>query len=74
MYINKTCCLICHGTGKTQHWTVATQNPDGTGTIEMKEAMCDTCKGKGYTEYPVFTVEEAIKIAEHLGFEIIKED
>ena len=73
MYINKTVCLDCKGSGKRLNWVTSEINPDGTGTIKMEESVCDTCQGKGYTEYPVFTVEEAIKIAEHLGFEIIRE-
>ena len=74
MYINKICCPFCYGSGKIQKWVMAESNPDGTGTLRAEEGVCDTCKGKGYTEYPVFTVEEAIKIAEHLGLEIIRED
>ena len=74
MYINRICCQVCYGTGKTTGWVMGEQHQDGTGTLVAKEFTCDTCKGKGYNEYPVFTVEEAIKIAEHLGFEIIKED
>jgi RecJ-like exonuclease len=74
MYINKTCCLICNGTGKTKSWVMAEQNPDGTGTIRAEECVCDTCKGKGYTTYPVFTVEEAKVIAKHFGFEVIGDE
>ena len=74
MYINKIGCPACSGTGKTQQWVAAEINSDGTGTCKIEECICGNCSGKGYTEYPVFTVEEAIKIAEHLGFEIIKED
>jgi hypothetical protein len=71
MYINKTCCLICNGTGKTQKWIASEPDADGTRTIKMEDAICDTCKGKGYTEYPVFTVVEAKVIAEHFGFIVI---
>ncbi len=71
MYINRIACANCYGTGKTQEWVMAEQNPDGTGTIRAEECVCDTCKGKGYTTYPVFTVEEAKVIAKHFGFVVI---
>ncbi len=71
MYINKICCPACSGTGKTQKWVIAETNPDGTGTIKAEECICGNCSGKGYTEYPVFTVVEAKVIAEHFGFIII---
>lgn len=74
MYINKTVCPSCFGSGKTQKWISSEPAKDGTCTLKSKEAPCDQCSGKGYVVYPVFTVEEAIKIAEHLGFEIIRED
>lgn len=74
MYINQIGCPACSGTGKIQHWVASEINSDGTSTLRTEEAICGSCSGKGYTTYPVFTVEEAIKIAEHLGFEIIKED
>ena len=75
MYINKTLCTSCFGSGKTQKWVMVSEPAkDGIGTIKSEEDLCAQCRGKGYVEYPVFTVEEAIKIAEHLGFEIIKED
>ncbi len=74
MYINKTCCLICNGTGKTQKWVESETNPDGTRTIRLEDSTCDSCKGKGYTTYPVFTVEEAKVIAKHFGFEVIGDE
>ena len=74
MYINKTCCLICNGTGKTQKW-VETESIDMyTGALKLEYSICDTCKGKGYTTYPVFTVEEAKVIAKHFGFEVIGDE
>lgn len=71
MYINKIACMTCYGTGKTQQWVMAETNPDGTGLLKAEEGVCSTCNGKGYTTYPVFTVEEAKVIAEHFGFEIL---
>jgi hypothetical protein len=38
--------------------------------FDSAEDFCPKCNGKGYTTYPVFTVEEAIEIAKHFGFDI----
>ena len=71
MYINKICCSVCSSTGKTQKWVITETHPDGTGTLKAEECTCGNCSGKGYIEYPVFTVEEAKVIAKHFGFNII---
>jgi DnaJ-class molecular chaperone len=74
MYINRITCANCYGTGKTQQW-VATEPIDKyTGAFRLEDSPCDTCKGKGYTTYPVFTVEEAKVIAKHFGFEVIGDE
>ena len=71
MYINRIVCANCYGTGKTQQW-VETESIDRyTGAFKLEYSTCDSCNGKGYTEYPVFTVEEAKVIAKHFGFNII---
>lgn len=74
MYINKIGCPACSGTGKTQQWVMTEINPDGTGTCKAEECICGNCSGKGYTEYPAFTTEEAKIIAKHFGFDIIGEE
>ena len=71
MYINRIACANCYGTGKTQKWTAAEPIDKYTGTLKLEYSTCDACKGKGYTTYPVFTVEEAKVIAKHFGFEVI---
>ncbi len=71
MHINRICCPACYGTGKIQQWVMTETNPDGTGTLKAEDCTCGNCSGKGYTEYPVFTVEEAKVIAKHFGFNII---
>lgn len=71
MFINKIVCVQCHGKGYETVWRADKINQDGTGTIVAEEELCAQCKGKGYTTYPAFTVDEAIKIAKHFGFEII---
>ena len=73
MFINKIVCMQCHGKGKDTVWKLCEQNADGTGTINAEEAVCDSCGGTGFNRYPVFTVEEAVKIAKHFGFDLIEE-
>lgn len=55
MKINKITCSRCMG-----HRRV----------FDSTEDFCPKCSGKGYTTQPVFTVEEAIEIAKHFGFDI----
>lgn len=55
MTLNKDVCSRCLG-----HRRV----------FDSTEELCPQCKGKGYTLYPTFTVEEAIDIAKHFGFDI----
>ena len=71
MQINKIVCTQCHGRGHETAWRTDKINPDGTGTIVAEEEPCAQCKGKGYTRYPVFTVDEATEIAKHFGFDIV---
>ena len=73
MFINKIVCMRCHGRGHETVWRTGKINHNGTGTLVAEEEPCAQCKGKGYTRYPVFTVEEATEIAKHLGFDIIEE-
>ena len=73
MEINRIECAYCYGRGyQMVHKMVDTEIKDGiaSGTIRSEELTCEACGGKGYIEYPVFTVEEAVKIAEHFGFDI----
>ena len=59
-------CSKCGGTGYFHAWKeVAT---DGiTTTMEREEFLCQSCNGSGYTEYAVFSVEEAETILKHCG-------
>ena len=70
MQINKLACVQCNCTGRETIWTAEIDEH----IIRQKEVQCQQCGGKGYTTYPVFTVDEAIKIAKHFGFDIIGED
>ena len=73
MYINKIVCTICFGKGITQEW-VSDDSVKGSCILKAKDVTCPTCKGRGYTTYPVFTVEEAKAISKHFGFEIIGDE
>jgi hypothetical protein len=60
-------CGNCAGTGIAVNWKVTSKLEDGYGTAERVEEECHVCGGKGYTEYAVFTVEEAQAILKHCG-------
>jgi hypothetical protein len=64
--------MNCKGKGTVENW-VFTEDIDLDPTIGRlcrTEQTCPECHGKGYTKYPVFTVEEAKVIAKHFRFEI----
>ena len=68
MNINRLPCINCYGTGKTKIWKmVSIDEKNGVGRLESEEVVCETCNGKGYNEYPSFTVEEAKAILKHCG-------
>jgi hypothetical protein len=61
-------CGNCAGIGKKSIWIEVSKDEDtGIGTLHRKEFVCETCKGKGYIEYAVFSVEEAKTILKHCG-------
>lgn len=66
MNITQVSCGNCVGTGKRINWEVADLN-DNMGTMVKGEVVCETCNGKGYTEYATFTLEEAKVILKHCG-------
>jgi hypothetical protein len=39
----------------------------GVGRAQSEEVVCQNCNGVGYTEYPVFSVEEAKAILKYCG-------
>lgn len=59
-------CGSCAGIGKNYNWK-AVYMDDISGTIEREEVVCAACNGKGWTEYAVFSVEEAKAILKHCG-------
>ena len=58
-------CGNCAGIGyKFRHKLIIDNIP---GTLKREEITCESCNGKGYTEYAVFSVEEAKAILKHCG-------
>ena len=61
-------CGSCAGTGVCKMWMVDDQW-NGRGTAHLEETECPQCGGKGYTEYVMFTPEEAQQIMKHCGIQ-----
>lgn len=72
MQINKTTCGNCCGKGYVETYKIVENS--ACGLIRREQDICEQCGGNGYIEYPVFTVEEAVKIAKHFGFDIEVEE
>ena len=53
-------CRNCGGIGKTII---------KSGFLKKEEKICTQCNGIGYTEYAVFSVEEAEAIMKHCGLD-----
>ena len=61
-------CGSCAGIGIISLWvTTEEKDKDGYKTANLQQEECPRCGGKGYTEYAVFTVEEAQAILKHCG-------
>lgn len=61
-------CNNCCGTGTEIKWRFFTKDiSTGIGTMQREEIVCESCNGKGYTEYAVFSIEEAEAILKHCG-------
>lgn len=57
-------CGNCAGVGYTVRWNVV-----GDGVAQSEEIKCENCDGKGWTEYAVFSIEEAEAILKHCGLD-----
>ena len=66
MDIMKIPCSTCAGIGKHYNWKVVNMD-DVSGTLEREEVVCKACNGIGYTEYAIFTLEEAEAILKYCG-------
>ena len=59
-------CGCCAGMGKVRSYKVL----DDLRVTVDKEIICEQCGGKGYTEYAVFSIEEAEAILKHCGLSV----
>lgn len=66
MDVMKYFCNNCSGMGKKINWKVVDTN-DNISTMKKEETVCEECNGKGYTEYAIFSIEEAKAILKHCG-------
>jgi DnaJ-class molecular chaperone len=59
-------CGNCGGTGRFIGWKAVESNNQ---MLKWDEAsiVCTQCNGTGYTEYAVFSIEEAEAILKHCG-------
>lgn len=62
-------CGKCAGMGRLRYYKVVSEH-DGVCGAVADETVCDTCGGKGYTEYAVFSIEEAEAILKHCGLSV----
>lgn len=68
MHIGRITCANCYGAGKITKWKVVEIDEEtGVGRAQSEEGICTNCHGVGYTEYPVFSVEEAKAILKYCG-------
>lgn len=64
----KQTCGTCRGTGVMRYWIVEKEPVNREhGIAELEEVQCSVCDGKGYTEYAMFTLEEAEQIMKVCG-------
>lgn len=59
-------CGNCGGYGVNVVWKIV-ESDGKTNTMERTEMICSQCNGTGYTEYAVFSIEEAEAILMHCG-------
>ena len=65
--INQTCGTCC-GIGVIRNWIVEKEPVNREhGVANFETVKCSVCDGKGYTEYAMFTLEEAEQIMKVCG-------
>jgi hypothetical protein len=63
-------CGNCAGIGHINLWvTTGDKDANGYETANRQTEECPQCGGKGYTEYAMFTVEEAKHIMKACGIQ-----
>lgn len=68
MKINQITCGNCGGVGHITIWEpISMDEKTGTVTAQSEEVVCSVCNGEGWSEYAVFSVEEAKAILKHCG-------
>lgn len=61
-------CDTCGGTGVMRNWIVKKEPVNREHSIgKLKKEECPKCKGTGYVEYAMFTLEEAAQIMKVCG-------
>ena len=71
---NRVYCTDCHGTGYKKVYKLTSHDEaTGRGTAELTEVVCESCNGKCYTDYAIFTFEEAEAILKYCGLSTKKE-
>jgi DnaJ-class molecular chaperone len=60
-------CGNCGGQGVNVVWKIVESDGE-TNTMERTEMICSQCNGTGYTEYAVFSIEEAEAILMYMRF------
>jgi RecJ-like exonuclease len=65
-------CVHCGGIGKSFDYSniISANNETGVVVFGEKYVVCNYCNGKGYTEYAVFSIEEAETILKHCGLNV----
>lgn len=68
MDIKQITCGNCGGMAHVINWKIISNDEQtGIGTAEKEETVCAACNGKGWTEYAIFSVDEAKAILKHCG-------
>ena len=68
MRVKRETCRNCGGYGKLSRYVVdSVDEASGVISATNKESVCPDCKGNGYIDYAVFSVDEAKAILEHCG-------
>lgn len=66
----KATCGTCGGFGTEVKWiALPIDEYSHVGTMKQEVRTCSACAGNGYTEYAVFSIEEAEAILKHCGLD-----